>query len=200
MAAFTGKDSQDEAIPQDAVSVVDKFRQLQKAGKAVVCATLGQRQASSRQGFTGAGNGPYSLPLTDDNGGGVELVQGSLSITDSKGKAPVASDDSQGNITGDGVHGTVGYGWNATPKLTYDEGKAPAAAADLRADYQWRGQLDKNINLYANHAYMFEAVTADGKLQFKNPWGVEHPAPMTGDDFKRLFIAITDDEAKAPAS
>lgn len=200
MAAFTGKDSQDEAVPQDAKSVVDKFRELQKAGKAVVCATLGQRQASQRQGFTGAGDGPYSMLLTDDSGGPVELVQGSLSITDSKGKAPAATDDGSGNITGAGVHGQVGYGWNATPKLTYDSGKGPASGGDLRADYQWRGQLDKSLDVYANHAYMFQSVTPDGKLQFKNPWGVEHPAPMTGDDFKRLFISITDDDAATAPS
>ena len=200
MAAFTGKESQDEAVPQDANSVVDKFRELQKAGKAVVCATLGQKSASQRQGFTGAGDGPYSMMLTGDSGDAVELVQGSLSITDSKGKAPAATDDGAGNITGAGVHGQTGYGWNATPKITYDAGKGPAAAADLRADYQWRGQLDKNLDVYANHAYMFQGVTPDGKIQFKNPWGVEHPAPMTGDDFKRLFIAITDDDAQSTPS
>ena len=197
MAAFTGKESQDEAVPQDANAIVQKFRELQKAGKATVCATLGQKSASSKKGFTGSGDGPYSMKLTGDSGDGVELVQGSLKISDSKGKAPEATDDGAGNITGNGVHGQTGYGWNATPSITYDAGKGPAAAADLQADYQWRGQLDKAIDVYANHAYMFEQVTPDGKLQFKNPWGVDHPQPMTGDDFKRLFISITDNEAKA---
>lgn len=33
-------------------------------------------------------------------------------------------------------------------------------------------------------------MTADNKLQFKNPWGCEHPLPMTAADFKRLYTGI----------
>jgi hypothetical protein len=200
MAAFTGKEADDQPIAEAAAGVIAQFQALQKAGKAVVCATLDHKDAASKSGFAGTDVGPYSMMLTDDGGAQVELVPGTLKISDSKGKAPVATDDSSGKITGDGVTGSTGYGWGATPNLTYDKDKSPGAATDLKADYEWRGQLDKSIDVYANHAYMFETVTPDGKLQFKNPWGTEHPQPMSGDDFKRLFIGITSDEAQpAPA-
>ena len=52
--------------------------------------------------------------------------------------------------------------------------------------------------MHAWHAYIFESVTADGKLQFKNPWGVEHPNPMTAADFKRLFTGINSNQVPKP--
>jgi hypothetical protein len=188
MEAFTGVNSTAEGVPQQDADVLTKFKEFQKAGQAVVCGTLDSVQATAKTGFGGAGDGPYSMLLTNDGGDQVELVKSSLSISDTKGKAPVVTDDGNGNLVG--ATGTVGYGWGATPSFTYDAGKGPAAATDLSASYQWRGQLDKSLDVYANHAYMFESVTADGKLVFKNPWGVDHPNPIAPADFKRLFIGI----------
>ena len=40
------------------------------------------------------------------------------------------------------------------------------------------------------HFYIFESVTSDDKLVFKNPWGDTHPAPIPPADFLRLFDSI----------
>jgi hypothetical protein len=190
MEAFTGVASTSEQVPQGDADVLAKFKEYQKAGKAVVCGTLDSKQATSKSGFEGASDGPYSMMLTNDTGDQVELVENSLSIYDQKNKAPRIHDDGNGGLTGGGVTGTVGYGWGATPNFTYPKDKGPAAAGDLQADYQWRGQLDKSLDVYANHAYMFESVTPDNKLIFKNPWGTDNPNPIAPADFKRLFIGI----------
>jgi hypothetical protein len=198
MAALTGVDDEAEDFPAKDDDVVGRFRDFHKAGKAVVCATLDHRDKQSAAGVTGAGDGPYHVSVLNDDGEGSELVPGSLAIYDQQGKAPRVTDDSQGKLVGAGAQGTVSYGWGAAADVSYPGGKGPAKAEDLRADYQWRGKLDKTLCVYANHAYIFDSVTDDGKLVFKNPWGSEHPLPMTGADFRRLYTDISADQVPRP--
>ena len=58
--------------------------------------------------------------------------------------------------------------------------------------------------LFANHAYMFEKAV-DGKLVFKNPWGVKgyDPLPLEPKVFEEFFddiaLATVPDEKSASA-
>src|SRR5262249_24192155 len=99
--------------------------------------------------------------------------------------------DGRGHFTGDAVaSSTIGYE-DGSVEITFKPGHAPASAADLAADYSWRGLLDVNLLVYAYHFYIFESITDDGKLIFKNPWGDMHPQPTAPADFRRLFQSIS---------
>ncbi|MSP60112.1 MAG: hypothetical protein EXR72_07175 [Myxococcales bacterium] len=188
MEAMTGVKRGYEAKPSTESGVLAKFKGFQADGKAIVCGTLGSKQARSQGGFKGQGDGPYHADLKTDQGEGAEIIPGSLSISDKENKARRTRDDSTGKLTGGG-HGAVMYN-RGNVDVSYDKGGGPAAEGNLTADYEWRGTLDTKLNVHAWHAYIFESVTADGKLQFKNPWGVEHPLPITPADFLRLFTGI----------
>jgi hypothetical protein len=190
MSVITGVASEALSIPAKNDELLAKFKQLKKAGEAVTAATIDSLSSSGKSGFT-LKDKSYHFAITNSDGEGSELVPSTLVVTDTKHKAPEARDGGDNKLTGAGVHGTCSYGWDAAVDLTYDEGKAPGAPEDLRADYQWRGQLDKSINLYANHVYTFDTVTDDNKLVFKNPWGEQHPKPMTPEDFRRLFGSLS---------
>ncbi len=195
MEALTGVASQSESIPAKEADVVTRFKEYQKAGKAVVCGTLDSKQAKSQGGFAGAGEGPFAATLDTDQGEAAEIVKGTLAVYDKEGKAPRAHDDSDGKLVGTGVSGEVEYDAGHV-SAKYDKAKAPGKAGDLQADYSWRGLLDKGLNLHAWHAYIFESVTADNKLVFKNPWGVEHPNPISAAQFKALFTGIDSNSVK----
>ena len=193
MEALTGVSSHSETIAAKEQDVLAEFKGFQQAGKAVVCGTLDSKQSKAQGGFTGHGDGPLHASFLTDQGEAPEIVPGTLRLADKAGKAKPLHDDGDGKLTGTDGKGSVDYDHGAAD-ATYGSGKGPARAEDLQADYDWRGQLDKSLNVHAWHAYIFEGVTADNKLQFKNPWGVEHPKPMTAGDFKRLFTGINSNQ------
>ena len=187
MEAITGVRSRPETVKSKDEEILADFKSFQKDGKAVVCGTLGSKHAKSQSGFRGSGEGPYSATLMSDQGDPASIVPGSLKVADKGGKAKRAW-DSDGKILG-GATGTVAYRQGQV-SLQYKSGEGPAKAEDLEAEYDWRGLLDKTAQVYAWHAYIFESVTPDGKLQFKNPWGSSHPNPLAPADFRRLFTGI----------
>jgi hypothetical protein len=197
MEALTGVESRSESIPLTDQEVLNRFREYQKAGRAVVCGTLDSRHASDQAGFAGAHEGPYSATVKTDQGEAAEIVKYTLSVADQGKHAPTVNDNGDGKVSGGGATGTVAYD-DGKVDITYPKGKAPAKPGDLRATYDWRGLLDKGLNLHAWHAYIFDSVTADGNLVFKNPWGTEHPNPIPAARFKDLFTGIDSNAVKPP--
>lgn len=192
MESFTGVRSTNESMPR-AKDVVARFQQWQTENKAVVCGTLDWKDQRSIEGlFSGSETGPYTGKLTDHEGLGAEVVKGSVSIRDRAGTAGSARDDKKGALTGTNVDsGEVQYEGGST-RLTFKDGKAPAAAADLLATYQFEGTLNQGLNLHGDHAYMFREVK-DGLIYFNNPWGPaasKHPKGLTGEQFREYFQTI----------
>ncbi len=73
-----------------------------------------------------------------------------------------------------------------TPKVDSGTGKGDKKGEKKRRS--WNALADK-LAVYANHAYSFKAVK-DGQILLENPWGYDHPLPMTPAEFKQLFIEV----------
>jgi len=52
----------------------------------------------------------------------------------------------------------------------------------------WNALADRLV-VYADHAYSFKSVK-DGRIHLENPWGYDHPHPMTAEEFRRLFVEV----------
>ncbi len=200
MSMLTGIEAKAEAIPAQGKDVVQRFRRLHAEGKAVACGSLDHKEVAWKKGeFNGNAPGPYWAVFTSDQGQVPEIVKGTFFVgwlNPQTGELINANDQSKdGKLTGhhSGTVGEIDYD-SASVEVTFPQDKAPAQAKDLEVKYQWRGLIDKPLHVYAWHGYIFQSVTSDGKIVLKNPWGNEHPKPMTGDDFLRLFEEITTDE------
>lgn len=52
----------------------------------------------------------------------------------------------------------------------------------------WNALADR-LGVYASHAYSFKSVK-DGRISLENPWGYDHPLPMTAEEFRSLFVEV----------
>jgi len=192
MESFTGVRSTRAAMPSED-KVVPMFEKWQAENKAVVCGTLDEIQQRSIEGiFEGTGSGPYRGTLKDKEGNAAEVKKNTLSIRDGEGNSGRIRDDGKGELNGSDLdNGTVNYDGGATA-FTYKDDKGPAAAADLKATYEYEGTTSQDLNIHGDHAYIFREVK-DGMLQFHNPWGPaahKHPKPVTGAQFRQYFQTI----------
>jgi hypothetical protein len=194
MEALTGVKSESVDVPSKEADILTHFREYMKVGKAVVCGTISSKHAKAQGGFEGVGDGPYSARLKSDQGNAAEILKNTLRVTGKGGKPAVAKDDGEGTLKGSAVKkGSVDYDHGAV-EIEYKTGDGPSKADELQAEYDWEGLLDNKANVYGDHSYIFEKVTDDGKLIFKNPWGESHPNPLAPADFKRLFDLIEMDQ------
>jgi len=53
----------------------------------------------------------------------------------------------------------------------------------------WNALADQ-LHVYAWHAYSFKAVK-DEQIVLENPWGYDHPMPMTPGQLKQLFVEVS---------
>jgi hypothetical protein len=189
MEAITGQKA--DALDKPAQdSVIERFKQLKQEGKAVVCGTLGSKEKKQQKAFTDD-EGAYSAQLTTNEGTPANIVKSSLHINDESSWWPYeARDDGAGKISGMSVvDGKVTYPTGEVV-LTFEEDEAPQKAEDLTAHFEYRGFLDKELNVHAWHMYVFEDIDGDN-LKFKNPWGVQDPKPIPAAKFLELFNTIT---------
>jgi hypothetical protein len=191
MEAITGAKSTSPEIPAEK-DVIKLFANWQKEKKAVCAGTRDQVKETTAKAFAGSGSGPYSATLVA-GGAPVKLVEKSLKVNDTSNKVAQVKDVGDGKLSGtDLASGSVTYK-GARVNLTYKNGKAPASADALTADYRYEELLSQNLNLYGNHAYMFVKVEGD-KLVFANPWGPNpswQPKPISAAAFVKYFDLIS---------
>lgn len=73
-----------------------------------------------------------------------------------------------------------------TPKV-----EASAETGDQKRDRKrtaWNALADR-LHVYAWHAYSFKSAK-DGRIVLENPWGYDHPLPMTASEFRQLFVEV----------
>ncbi|MCB9737919.1 MAG: DUF4157 domain-containing protein [Deltaproteobacteria bacterium] len=191
MEEMTGVRSVQAAMPRPD-QVLDRFAGFQREKSAVVCGTRDEIDQRSIEGlFQPAGDG-FRGKLVDKEGNGAEVKKNTVSIRDKEGKGGTVRDDGKGGIAGSGLQsGSVAYDGGST-ELVYKEDRAPGAAEDLVATYQFEGTLSAALNVHSNHAYVFREVK-DGLLYFQNPWGPaasKHPKGLTPEQFRDLFETI----------
>ena len=191
MEALTGEKSTSEVIAPVDADLLAGFKQWKASGAAVVCGTLGSRSARDHGGFSGTGDGPYRVRFGAEDDSTAEIVHGTLTIHSKSGAAAVVlgTDDGQGQLTGAAIATSAIDYDHGTVEVTFKPGHAQSAA-DLLADYEWRGLLDATLVVYAYHFYIFDSVDGAGNLVLKNPWGDTHPHPIAPADFRRLFDSI----------
>jgi len=195
MSAITGEEAQyQSAPPKD--QVIERFKKFKDEGKAVVCGTLGSMEHKADKAFKGD-KGQYKAMLLTSDGEPCQLVKNTLAVTDTKSKHKSESNDLNGKMMGPALDsGSVEH---ATGKvdMKFKPDKAPDTAENLHAEYDFRGKISKDLNLYANHAYIFEKLDGD-KIIFKNPWGSVNPNPVSAELFSKFFSGITSDVVPKP--
>jgi hypothetical protein len=194
METITGVESDRKALPPEA-SILEKLRGYEKAKTAVTCSSIGQLGTTLQKVFR-EHKGAYSATLTTQEGLKCELVPGSLQITDSTSKKPMsARDDGKGKIVGATLQsGTVDYYDTQKVELGFKKDQQPDKPQNLDASYQFRGQLKDSLNIHANHEYTFVRVEGD-RIILRNPWGNEHPAPLTVEQFNTYFQTLQTNQA-----
>lgn len=199
MAELTGVRSANKSpSSMKEAEVLPYFEKAKKEGKAVYAGVKDNKKSATQTPFKGSGDGPFKGKVSQTHRWN-EIVPGSVSIDDAKGKAGSAWDegeegDKSGKIRGGGVTaGSVQYKGDAasTLELTYGKGKGPASASDLTVDFDYEGVLDTNKFVIGNHAYAFEGVVEGKELQFYNPWGTYQPKPVTPREFLDLFDSLS---------
>jgi hypothetical protein len=198
MEALTGVESQDDTMPK-ADEILDQFKGYQKDGKAVVVATLGSMEHKAEKAFKEAG-GEYKAQLTTKEGDAdyVELVQSTLEVRDDVSKNKFnAGDDGKGKLVSPDLEdSSVDYA-TARTSMKFKDDKKPESPENLTAEYDYRGRISADLEVFANHAYIFEKVDGDN-LIFKNPWGTWHPHPIPVDQFLKLFSGISYNQVPKP--
>jgi hypothetical protein len=198
MEALTGVESQDDAMPKEK-EVLDQFKGYQKDGKAVCVATLGSMEHKAEKAFKEAG-GEYKAQLTTKEGDAeyVELVQSTLEVRDDVSKNKfTAGDDGKGKLVSPDLEdSSVDYA-SAKASMKFKDDKKPESPDNLTAEYDYRGRISKDLEVFAHHAYIFEKVEGQN-LIFKNPWGTWHPHPIPVDQFLKLFSGISYNQVPKP--
>jgi len=199
MAALTGTAASPGYVPDADADVLAQFAGYVKDHRAVVCSTIGSQDEASIGGFAGAGRGPYTLAV-QHNGEDAELVGGTVHVTDAGGKVAEVTDDGT-QLQGadlDAKGSSIVYS-PASLSIAFVDGKAPAKPADLHLAASVRGLLDKTVRLHAWHSYIFESYDPKTKLlQFRNPWGTDHPKPITAAQFRQYFESLASTTVPAP--
>jgi Calpain family cysteine protease len=197
MEAISGVESKDDTKPGKD-QVIERFKKYQKEGQAVVCGTLGQQSTTKKKAFTDAKDG-YEAKLTTAEGDAhCTVLPSTLKVTDTASKHHSTShDDGKGKMSGDSLEkGSVDYD-KAQVDLTFKKDLKPDKAENLEAQYSYRGLLDKDLGVWAHHAYIFEKIDGD-KLVFKNPWGTWHPKPMSAEQWSKLFTGVSTNQVPKP--
>ncbi len=173
--------------------VIPYFQNAKKDGKAIYAGVVSGVKSSQQAVLSGTGDGAYKGKVKQNHRWN-EIVPGTVTVADAKGKAPTARDtgedgDATAKLEGRGVKsGSVGYKDSAI-ELTYDKGKGPADGKDLVVDFDYHGVVDLESFLIGDHGYAFESVVGD-KLQFYNPWGTYQPKPISAATFLKYFDSI----------
>lgn len=68
-------------------------------------------------------------------------------------------------------------------KLAYDK----PVLVSSRAYDSAAGEHEFPHTLDAKHVYEVTGLTRDGRIQLRNPWGHDHPDPLTLDQFREYF-------------
>ncbi len=197
MAEITGARSENKRpSSMKEADVLPFFTQAKKDGKAIYAGVRDARRADAQKPFGGSGNGPFKAKASHTHRWN-EIVPGTVSVTDTQGKAGEVWDtgsegDKSGKLAGGGS-GTVGYKGDTKDalELTFGKGKGPAKASDLQLEFEYEGVLDTDKFIIGNHAYAFEGVVGGKELQFYNPWGTYQPKPITPAEFLRHFDSLT---------
>lgn len=172
--------------------VVPFFEQAQEKGLAVVCGSQDSMKMDSQQPFATATEpeGPYAATLAV-NDPKQSIKQGTVSVSDAKGKAGFSRDSGQypdktSEMKGGGLKsGDIDYKSRAL-KLEYEKGRGPEDGKDLKVDFMYRGLIFPAKKVFAWHAYVFESVK-DGKIQLYNPWGSWQPDALTPEEFLTYY-------------
>jgi hypothetical protein len=194
MQMVLGKPATFRPVPGSDEELLAFLRGEQRANRPVTAGTLSNKEIDRAQagGFTLAPDGAYVKEFTTEVNGRsspMDIKPSSLVVTDAKGKAPQLADDGKGAILGAGATGTVDYA-NGKVRIQYESGKGPADPGDLQAVFRYSGVIDTANNVHANHAYMFERVDDQNRIIMKNPWGNEHPSPLTPAAFRADFTTF----------
>lgn len=205
MAEITGNKSQ-EKNPKSMKEedVIPYFEQAMKDGMAIYAATENNRQSDAQTPFTGAGDS-FGATITHTHRWNT-IVPGTVRVTDKAGKVKGTISDSgkegdkDSKLAGSGVDtGRVDYKAN-TADLKFKTGEGPAKAEDLEMRFAYKGAVNPEKLLVANHAYAFEGVVNGKELQFYNPWGTWQPKPITPAEFLKHFTNISTNKAPADAT
>jgi hypothetical protein len=193
LEVLTGVKSDPSQAPNQQ-TILDRFRELEKSGKAVVVATIaGQatREVKDQRAFRGRGH-HYEGTLTSPEGERVALVPDTLSVTDDESQHTSLSfdDDGNGRVTG-GARGKLDY-TKGTVSLDFDGGHQPDSAHNLKATFELEQPLSKKLGLIASHAYIFVRLAGD-KIVLRNPYGEQHPPPLTAEEFATFFSDVMSD-------
>ena len=197
MTAITGARSRDKSPSNmKEAEVIPFFEAAKKDGQAIYAGVRNSLKTEAQTPFGGTGDGPLRAKASHTHRWN-EIVPGTVSVTDSQGKADDVWDtgaegDKSAKLAGGG-RGTVGYKGETKDalELTYGKGKGPAKAGDLKLEFEYHGVLDTNKFIIGNHAYAFEGVVGGKELQFYNPWGTYQPKPITPAEFLRHFDSLT---------
>lgn len=196
MEAITGVEADIESMPKEN-SVIERFKKYQEEGKAVCCGTLGSMSHKTDKSFTKTGPN-YTSKLPTHEGEPASVIPGTLEIRDDKSKKKAnISEDGKGKLVADALDsGTVTYSPGST-EMKFKADREPESPDNLVAEYDFRGKISKDLNLFAWHAYIFERVDGD-QLIFKNPWGHTDPNPVKAADFTKLFSSVYTDQVPKP--
>lgn len=200
MAAITGTTAASVSTPGSDDAVLKMFSEYQKNHEAVTCGTLDSQASTKIAGMTGSGSS-YHL-LTKMNGEGADVVANSVHVTDGSGQVGEVTDNGTKLVGADldQAKSAVIYSPGELT-LEYKAGKQPKKASDLSVSANLRGLLDKTAKVHAWHAYMFEKYDPKTKLiYFKNPWGMDHPAPITAAQFRKFFTGAVHTSVPAPGT
>ena len=187
MSEMAGVDVSNKAVSwfskdEDLVAAIKGNVEKGKSMTAATKSKLGQKKESA---FSGSGAGPYTASLNN------VVVERSVKVTDSKGKAPTVTDDGKGKLTGAGgkAEGTIDYK-KGKFSLKFTDG-APEKAGDLVLECQVKYWLSRSPDIVANHAYVVKGATADG-IDIHNPWGSYHPGKVDFKKFRETYQSFSE--------
>lgn len=205
MAEITGARSQQKSPSSMKVEeVIPYFEAAKKSGLAIYAAVENSRQADAQMPFKGSGN-TLSGTVTHTHRWNT-IVPGTVRITDKAGKVKGSisdngrENDKEAKLQGAPLSaGTINYKANSA-SLTFKDKEGPGKPEDLEMRFSYKGAVNAEKLLVANHAYAFEGVVNGKELQFYNPWGTWQPKPITPQEFLKHFTNISTNKAPAGAT
>jgi hypothetical protein len=205
MAEITGARSQQKSpSSMKAEEVIPYFEAAKKQGMAIYAAVENSRQSDAQMPFRGS-DGKYTASITHSHRWN-HIVPGTMRISDSKAKMRGSISDTgregdhTAKLTGSPLQsGSVDYKKN-TAELALKTGMGPDKPEDLELKFSYKGVVNTDKLLVANHAYAFEGVVNGKELQFYNPWGTWQPKPITPQEFLKHFTNIATNKAPAGAT
>jgi len=197
MSALTGQPVERVRGAEGKEAMLAKLKQFQQGGQPAVCSTFGSKQRTQKKAFRDGGQGQVSGVLTGQEGARTAIIPATIEITDEKNKGIRLADDAKGRFVGEGLKtGTISYDTGAA-QLSFEAEKAPEDPQTLIAEFDYRGQLSAEYDVFAEHAYAF--VRLDGEnVVLKNPWGFRDPKPIPIAKFMEFFQEVQGGEPPKP--